>query len=151
MKSDVDFNMYVVQVGDVNFFIVIYVDDLIVVWCVIIRISVCKWRKTFLESSKWKILVICISSLAWKWKRMHNVFFTSTKLGASRRLSNAFAWKIAKLSKCHLMPRQSWRRMWTRMMRWWRFLISKSWDPWCMPCCVIGRIWHTLWAWWINT
>jgi hypothetical protein len=42
MRNDVDLNMYVVQVGDVNFFIIIYVDDLIVVWCVIIRISVCK-------------------------------------------------------------------------------------------------------------
>ncbi len=27
---------------------------------------------------------------------MHNVFFTLTKLGISRRFSNAFAWKIAK-------------------------------------------------------
>ncbi len=31
MKGDVDFNMYVAQVRDVNFFIVIYVNDLILV------------------------------------------------------------------------------------------------------------------------
>jgi hypothetical protein len=96
------------------------------------------------QNSKWKILVICISSLAWKWKRiMHNVSFTSTKLDISRRFSNAFAWRIAKPSKCHLIPRQSWRKMWTRMMKWCRFLINKPWDPWCMPCCVFSQIWHT--------
>ncbi len=74
-------------------------------WCAIIRISFWRWRKNFLESSKWKILGICISSLAWKWKEiMHNVFFTLTKLGISRRFSNAFAWRIAKPSECHLIP-----------------------------------------------
>ncbi len=31
MKSDADFNVYVAQVGDVKFFIIIYVDDLILV------------------------------------------------------------------------------------------------------------------------
>jgi hypothetical protein len=31
VRSDVDFNMYVVQVKDVRFFIVIYVDDFILV------------------------------------------------------------------------------------------------------------------------
>ncbi len=38
-------------------------------WCAIIRTSFCKWRKNFLESSKWKILMICIFSWAWKWKK----------------------------------------------------------------------------------
>ncbi len=32
VKSDVDFSMYVAQVGDVKIFIIIYVDDLILVW-----------------------------------------------------------------------------------------------------------------------
>ncbi len=31
MRSDADFSVYVLQVGDVKFFIVIYVDDLILV------------------------------------------------------------------------------------------------------------------------
>ncbi len=31
MKSDVDFNVYVQQVGDVKFFIVVYIDDLILI------------------------------------------------------------------------------------------------------------------------
>jgi hypothetical protein len=31
MKSEANLNMYVAQVGDVNFFIVVYVDDLILV------------------------------------------------------------------------------------------------------------------------
>jgi hypothetical protein len=31
VKSDVDFCVYVTQVGDVKFFIVIYVDDLMLV------------------------------------------------------------------------------------------------------------------------
>jgi hypothetical protein len=32
MRSDADFNVYVAQVGDVKFFIVMYVDDLILVY-----------------------------------------------------------------------------------------------------------------------
>jgi len=99
-------------------------------WCAIIRTSFCKWRKKFFESSKWKILEICISSLAWKWKKLMHVFFTSTKLGIPRRFSNVFAWRIAKPLECHLILRESWKRMWTKMMRWWRFLINKSWDFW---------------------
>ncbi len=31
VRSDADFNVYVAKVGDVEFFIVIYVDDLILV------------------------------------------------------------------------------------------------------------------------
>jgi hypothetical protein len=31
VKSDADFNVYIAQVGDVKFFIVVYVDDLILV------------------------------------------------------------------------------------------------------------------------
>jgi hypothetical protein len=31
VRSDVDFSMYVAQVGDVKFFIVVYIDDLILV------------------------------------------------------------------------------------------------------------------------
>jgi len=31
VKSDVDFNVYVQQVGDVKFFIVVYIDDLILI------------------------------------------------------------------------------------------------------------------------
>ncbi len=31
MKSDANFSMYVTQVGDVKFFIVIYIDDFILV------------------------------------------------------------------------------------------------------------------------
>jgi len=105
-------------------------------WCVIINISFCKWRKNFLKSSKWKILVIYIFSLAWKWKGIVHIFFTSTKLGISRRFSIIFAWKITKLSNYRLIPWQSWKRMWTRMLRRWRFFINKSLDPSCMPCCV---------------
>ncbi len=80
-------------------------------WCAI-RTSFFKWKKNFLKSSKWKILVTHISSLAWKWKGIvHNVFFTSTKLGISKRFLNAFAWRIAKAWECHLIPRQNWKRM----------------------------------------
>jgi hypothetical protein len=45
--------------------------------------------------------------------------------------------------ECHLIPIWSWRRMWTRMMRWWNFFINKLWDFLCMTCCVLGWIWHT--------
>jgi hypothetical protein len=31
VKSDADFNVYVVQVGDVKFFIIVYVNDFILV------------------------------------------------------------------------------------------------------------------------
>ncbi len=31
MKSDADFNVYVVQVGDVKFFMVVYINDLILI------------------------------------------------------------------------------------------------------------------------
>ncbi len=31
MRSDANFNVYVVQVEDVNFFIIVYVDDFILV------------------------------------------------------------------------------------------------------------------------
>ncbi len=95
-------------------------------WCAIISTSFWKWRKNFFESSKWMILGICIFSLARKWKGIvHNVFFTSTKLGISRRFSNALAWRIAKPSQCCLILSQSWKRMWTSLMRWWRFHINK--------------------------
>jgi len=32
MKTEVDPNVYVTQAGDVKFFIMVYVDDLILVW-----------------------------------------------------------------------------------------------------------------------
>ncbi len=103
VRSDVDFNVYVAQVGDVKFFIVVYINDLILV---------CDNKDKLLQvkelSRKFEMKVTCISSLAWKWKGIvHNVCFTSTKLDISRRFSNAFVWRIAKPSKCPFIPRQS--------------------------------------------
>jgi hypothetical protein len=87
VRSDVDFSVYVAQVGDVKFFIVVYVDDLILV---------CNNKDKLLEVKE-------------KLSRTNivHVLFTSTKLGISRRFSNVFTWRIAKPSKCHLIPRQS--------------------------------------------
>ncbi len=80
-------------------------------WCAIIETSLCKWRKNFFKSLKWKILKTCISSWAWKWKGiMNNILFISTKLGISRRFSSIFTW-IAKPLEWHLILKQRWKKM----------------------------------------
>ncbi len=106
VKADEDYNMYVAQVGDVKFFIVIYVDDLILVCNN--KDKLLQVKDELFRKFKMKDFGICIYSLTWKCKgTMHNIFCTSTKLGISRRFSNFFAWRIVKLSKYHLIPRQS--------------------------------------------
>jgi hypothetical protein len=106
VRSDADFCVYVTQVEDVKFFIVVYVDDVILV---------CNNKDKLLqvkEEFSRKFQMKDLGGLHFFFGMevegiMHNICFTSTKLDISKRFSNAFAWKIAKPSKCHLIPRQN--------------------------------------------
>ncbi len=44
MKNEVDPSVYVAQVGDVKFFIMVYVDDFI--WCATIKTNFCKSKRS---------------------------------------------------------------------------------------------------------
>jgi len=106
VKADEDYYMYVAQVGDVKFFIVIYVNYLILVCNK--KDKLLQMKDELFRKFKMKDFGICVYSLTWKCKGiMDNIFCTSTKLGISRRFSEKIAWRIIKLSKYHLIPRQS--------------------------------------------
>jgi hypothetical protein len=82
MKSEANPSVYVAQVGDVKFFIVVYVDDLI---------FVCNDQKKLLQikeelSQKFETLRSCISFWGWRWKGIvMNESYTSTKSNTSRK------------------------------------------------------------------
>ncbi len=93
VRSDANFSMYVAQAGDVKFFIVVYVDDLILV---------CNNKDKLLEvkeelSQKFEMKGFAFLPWHGSGKRSCTTF-TSTKLGISRRFSNTFTWRIAKPS-----------------------------------------------------
>jgi hypothetical protein len=101
VKSDVDFNVYV-QVIDVNFFIVFYVDDLILV---------CNNKDKFLQvkeklfqTFEMKDLGDIHFFLGMEVERDHvQHLLYINQIGYLKRSSNTFAWRIAKLSKCHMI------------------------------------------------
>jgi hypothetical protein len=106
VKSDADFNVYVAQVGDVKFFIVVYIDDFILMWNN--KDKLLQVKEEFFQKFEMKDLGDLHFFLGMEVKGiMHNVFFTSIKLDISKRFLNVFAWRIAKPLECHLIPRQS--------------------------------------------
>jgi hypothetical protein len=103
-RSDADFNVYVAQVEDVKFFIVIYVDDLILVCNN--KDKLLQVKEELSQKFEMKDPGNLHFFLGMEVERaVLNVSFTSTKLGISKRFSNAFAWKIAKPLEYHLIPR----------------------------------------------
>ncbi len=106
MRSDADFSVYVAQVGDVKFFIVIYIDDLILVCNN--KDKLLQVKEELSRKFEMKDLGDLHFFLGMEVERIvHNVHFTSTKLDILKRFSNAFVWRIAKPSECHLIPSQS--------------------------------------------
>jgi hypothetical protein len=79
VKSDGDFSVYVAQVGDVKFFIVIYIDDFILMWNN--KDKLLQVEEEFFQKIEMKDLGDLHFFLGMEVERiMHNVFFTSTKL-----------------------------------------------------------------------
>jgi esterase/lipase superfamily enzyme len=84
LKSEADPSVYVTQVGDVKFFIVVYVDDLILV---------CNDQNKFLhikeelsQKFEMKDLGRCTSFWGWRWKGIViNDSYASTKSNTSRK------------------------------------------------------------------
>ncbi len=106
VRSDVDFCIYVAQFGDVKFFIVIYVDDLILM-CnnkdKLLQVKEKLFRKFEMKDLGDLHLFL---GMEVERDRAHD-FFTSTKLDISRRFSNTFACRIAKPLECHLISKQN--------------------------------------------
>jgi hypothetical protein len=78
MKSEVDPCVYVAQVGNVKFFIVVYVDNLILVCNH--QNKLLQIKKELSQKFQMKDLGNCISFWGWRWKGiMMNNSYASTK------------------------------------------------------------------------
>jgi hypothetical protein len=84
MKSEADLSVYVAQVGDVKFFIVVYVDDLILVCND--RNKLLQIKEELSQKFEMKTLGSCISFWGWRWKGIvMNDSYTSTKSNTSKK------------------------------------------------------------------
>jgi len=93
-------------VGDVKFFIVVYVNDLILVCNN--KDKLLRLNEELYQKFEMKDLGNLHFFLSMEVERDHaQHFLYINKLGISRRFLNAFTWNIAKPLECHLILRQS--------------------------------------------